>query len=309
MRLAHAMRNALLVLSLSLLVAQTAIATTRVNRTGPPCRDRIQSICDAVLIKDPVQREIELSHAIDEGLWSVDETTCKNSFFFLAEHSHELDPRRFRDAIKHFDKLDGYDRGAMLIEEADLYYSARSVRKRVYAQAISEGEVMLGKVRKLPRDQAVELAAREGFGELRQLIENYFPRGTDDGRALAGYLPWAKVDVLLELYDGAENDQDGNRRAVEKLRAMDVDVLAGKLERSDSYRGVVDEVAEMACRESASGECKALKAVLEKQMGFLQTELERHPVMGSGGARSGEQLSLTKPKRTEWLRDRMQDLP
>lgn len=305
------MRTFVALLTLLLMNASSRAAAIG-RETGPPCRDGIEAICKAFADQSSENRGTRLHQALEAGCASADAKTRTNTFYFVADHWREIDPRRHSESVLAYDKEHGWADGQILLEEAELYYASREVRRSVYARAMMLGETTLGKARVLTAAEAASLAAEQGFSELQRQIEGVL-RSLPDQRRDGETDKIEHVRLLLDLFGGGENAQDCDRRGIQKVEDWSAAALAQRLEESATLRLVIGDLARRTCGEAweqrkfESVECKKIGAVLRDQGELLAGETERR--VRESRRRKGESTTSTvAAQRTSWLQSVLREV-
>ncbi|MCC6131476.1 MAG: hypothetical protein IT186_16280 [Acidobacteria bacterium] len=299
------MKKALIAVAAAFLARDVA-GTTSANTSGYRCGEKIAAVCEATAIKDPGERQRELYRRLELALFSDDAGTRYDALVFVRSYSHELDPRPLERALRHLDELDGDTIGQATLDQAAFARTAREEHRSVYAAAIENGKAPIGKVANIERVWAIEAASREGFAELRPLIEKYYSL-VPENDLVAHNLPLDRIRASLELREGAQSEVDGNERAAIRLESMGPEELALKLEKSKGWRLAVSDVREATCRERDSQGCRAMTRVIQKQDDLLRAATaERAQRLAKTGQRgTNPELTEGEKIRQEWLAGRL----
>jgi hypothetical protein len=259
---------------------------------------QMAAVQDAAAIRDGAERHRELGRVFQEIERAGDPEAIRKAVGFLGERARRIDPRGFKDLLEAFDRLDGSNQGGeAILEAANLYYASREGRARIYARAISTGEEPLGKVERLDRRQAMKLCAIEGFGGMRTLVTQYYSSLDENQRK--HWLPFDWLIATMELRDGAENDEDGFRRAAKRLSEMSAEDLASRADRDEGFRRAVLETATGACEDRSSNACEQMRAVVKAQASAISDDRRRRREARKRGEEAEEYPVIEA--RAEWL--------
>lgn len=245
------------------LAACLAVASDgRCADVGAGCEPKIERLCRLLPLHGR-EGEREFASAIDSGLTSTDREEQELTFRFLGNRFHSIDPRAYRSAILRFDELNDWHDGELLLEQADLYYSGRSVRVGVYRTAIAQGSVKAGRLLVIDRGLAIRLAAHEGLDELRPDVRANFADLSPSDSAM---MPLDDVMASMDLRGGAGEDRDLARHAARRLADLPETELAQNLVKSEGWRRVVFLTARECCEETKAEQCQRVRAVVLRQL-------------------------------------------
>lgn len=291
--------NALLVISLLALVDQATL--TGSSPGGVPSLTPAQkAVAEAASVRDPEDRVEALRQAIRAGLFAPGRQTRDEVFRYLSENSRWIDLHPYADVFEAFSKADPHHRGPELLDENQLPRLPRAHRLEMYRQAITQGSAKLPHGSTLTREAASSLAAFEGMGELRAVVQEFAGQVESRWRKSFGF---ESFDSLFELTAGAEDREDAARLAATRLAEISADTVRDRMDQDEGFREAVIRIAGYGCaidpfsRQRSPG-CGRMSEVVQR--------LGR--VAGKGEAtREPESSSPPGPAKEPWL-DRLRVL-
>jgi hypothetical protein len=251
-------------------------------------KETLAEVCAAVEIEDEARRTEELYRTLAGALRSENEEVRGQAYRFVSDrisvsplsNDAQVDPLLLEDALVAFDALetaqarrkharvdpDDVDRivrhnGQVLLDEAGLARAPKSDRLRIYERAIIDGEVLFGRVSRMPRDKAMVFAASEGLSELAAIVAVRCPDLSEAGQQYVRGCDY--LAASFELGAGAEDPVDATTRAARRLAAMPVDELFARLRASAGWRRVVAETARSVCLVGSLEACQGLEPMFQ----------------------------------------------
>jgi hypothetical protein len=249
------------ILALNLVLSTAGAVTTIENSTGiVSCGPRISFICEAAAVPDQEDRQARLLQALAQGLESSEPEVREESFHYLAKITpFAFDPRPLHRSLARFDELGETHKGTMMLEEAELSLAPRDTRIHYYRIAIVDGRAAIGTFAWIPRLVAMEAAATEGLGELRDLVAENYPKLDFPEQAAT---PLYRLLAEFELRDGAQSYQDAAAVALRRLTGMPPSDLSAKIESNEGWREALSFIKLQLCaggaRDRRCGEFNAL---------------------------------------------------
>jgi hypothetical protein len=113
--------------------------------------------------------------------------------------------------------------------------------------AIVDGRATFGRRGVIIRPVAIEMVAREGVSELRELAEQYH---SELAAAHRKSFPLEQLRLLLSLTSGAKDQDEALRLAAQRLLAGDACELRRRMQGEKLFFTVVLDLTQRACRFS-----------------------------------------------------------
>jgi hypothetical protein len=134
-----------------------------------------------------------------------------------------------------------------LLDQQDLRSMDYLDRVSLLRTAIVDGRAAFGRRGVIVRPVAIEMVAREGVSELRELAEQYH---SELAPVLRKSFPLEQFQLLLSLTSGAKGKDEALRLAAKRLLAGDACELRRRMREDKLYFTVVLDLTRRACRFS-----------------------------------------------------------
>ncbi len=230
--------------SVAMALSSFSIECGAIELPNRPLTSEESALQQAGSISDPGEREEALRLALETGLLGPREEIQFLIFDYIVENSRWLDLSPYEDVFREFDSIQDRHVSMWLLDMNKLRRMSHERRLDIYSRAIIDGVVFLEHGQKLTRILAIKSALLDGYIELRDVIDLYYPDLDPYYKTLV------TADALLINYEFKTSGS--NREAAAKIFAdnmleYDQVEFRSRLGHDRNFRRIFQETAKFVC--------------------------------------------------------------